>query len=359
MRWLEIRSCCCSTRRSQRSIRYNSSQSLKRSSSSPSTRPPEGRTTVTIARRYFPLSPFDIYEYIYIYFEDFNSSPASWATVSTVWESSHSTHPPASPNFPQAAQQALTYHNHFTHSTLLTLTTGDVSHYHLLRHTQPRLFINQSRCPSTSRPHQSHDCSTRLTVQEPRPPPPHQPACFRPGRARVKPMETIPSSSRKFISPLLLSLSVSFLSLVISLLMFYPLSCSLYWCTYRHSSTLMIKLEAIIDSISCCRVWQWEGEGEGEGEGKERRLRRKGDTQVTFYFSFVLSYTDCMGWSDTPTWYHKASEGRCACGGWYISWEYLFLIYFISLDHSFHFILSPKNAILLSLSNKQHIFNIH
>ena len=151
-----------------------------------------------------------IYEYIYIYFEDSNSSPASRGTVPTAWESSHSTHPPASPNFPQAAQQALTYHNHFTHSTLLTLTTGDVSHYHLLRHTQPRVFINQSRCPSTSRPHQSHDCSTRLTVQEPRPPP-HQPACFRPGRARVKPMETIPSSSRKFTSPLLLSLSVSFL----------------------------------------------------------------------------------------------------------------------------------------------------
>ena len=35
---------------------------------------------------------------------------------------------------------------------------------------------------------------------------------------------------------------------------------------------------------------------EGDGEGKERRLRRKGDTQVTFYFSFVLSYTDCIDW---------------------------------------------------------------
>ena len=47
----------------------------------------EGRTTVTFARKYFPLSPYIyiyIYEYIYIYFEDSNSSPASRGTVSTV-----------------------------------------------------------------------------------------------------------------------------------------------------------------------------------------------------------------------------------------------------------------------------------
>ena len=73
----------------------------------------------------------------------------------------------------------------------------------------------------------------------------------------------------------------SLVLLVISLLMFYPLSCFLYWCTYRHSSTLMIKLEAIIDSISCCRVWQWEAwgreqGGEGEGEGERERERETG-----------------------------------------------------------------------------------
>ena len=88
-----------------------------------------------------------------------------------------------------------------------------------------------------------------------------------------------PSSSRKFSSPLLLSLSVSFLSLVplvISFLVLYPLYCSLYWRTYRHSSTLMIKLEAIIDSISCCRVWQWEAwDREGGGGGRERERERE------------------------------------------------------------------------------------
>ena len=89
------------------------------------------------------------------------------------------------------------------------------------------------------------------------------------------------SSSRKFTSPLLFSLSVAFFSLVllvISLLMFYPLSCSLYWCTYRHSPTLMIKSEAIIDSISCCRVWQWEawgGEQGKEGGGEKERGRNE------------------------------------------------------------------------------------
>ena len=188
-------------------------------------------------------------------------------------------------------------HNHASSPTTLAASSPQV---HTSPTTAPRASLSRS------------------------PPPPHQTVCLRPGQARVwNEWKPSPSFSCMFTSPLLLSLSVSFLSLVplvISFLVFYPLSCSLYWSTYRHSSTLMIKLEAIIDSIRCCRVWQWEG----EGEGKVRRLRRKGDTQVTFYFSFVLSYTDCMGWSDTPTWYHKASEGRRACGGWYTSWEYLF-----------------------------------
>ena len=133
---------------------------------------------------------------------------------------------------------------------------------------------------------------------------PHQTACFRPRQAP----ETngnhpllLPVSSL-LPSPLTLCSFLSLVPLVISLLVLYPLSCFLYWCTYRHSSTLMIKSEAIINSISC-REWQWEVWGREQGkeggrdrgrEGKERRLRREGSTQVTF--DFLLSFHIQIAW---------------------------------------------------------------
>ena len=194
---------------------------------------------------------------------------------------------------------------------------------HNSRRMAPTSSLSQLPPDSVTSPCVSHSCCPGTS------PTPSTPTSMLQTRASAS--ETIGNHSLLLLLLLVSSLlpcsshSLSLYSLVplvISFLVFYPLSCFHYWCTYRHSSTLMIKSEAIIDSISCCRVWQWEGEG--EGEGKERSLRRKGDTQVTFYFSFVLSYTDCMGWSDTPTGCHKASEGRCACGGWYSSWKYLF-----------------------------------
>ena len=168
--------------------------------------------------------------------------------------------------------------------------------------------------------------------------------------------KSFPSSSCMFTSPLLLSLSVSFLFLVLlvfSSLVFYPLSCSLYWSTYRHSSTLMIKLEAVIDSISCCRVWQWEG----EGEGKVRRWRRKGDTQVTFYI--FLSFHIQIAWVgrilQRGVIRQVRADVRVVAG---IPHGNIFFNLFYSTSWFFS-LFSSKNAILLSLSNKQHIFNIH
>ena len=151
-----------------------------------------------------------------------------------------------------------------------------------------------------------------------------------------------------FRSPLLLSLSVSFFSLillVISILVFYPLSCLLYWCTYRNSSTLMIKSEAIIDSISCCRVWQWEvwGREQGKEGGRDRgrgegtKIEAQGWYTSNIMFSFVLSFTDCIGWWGTLTWCHKAREGRRACGGWWYllwHWNIFFNLFYSTLSFS-------------------------
>ena len=114
----------------------------------------------------------------------------------------------------------------------------------------------------------------------------------------------------------------SLVPLVISFLVFYPLSFVFF--TDVHTGIVPRSWSNRKQSLTPSVVAGYGNEREREGEGKVRRLRRKGDTQVTFYFSFVLSYTDCMGWSDTPTWCHKASEGRRACGGWYSSREYLF-----------------------------------
>ena len=168
------------------------------------------------------------------------------------------------------------------------------------------------------------------------------------------------SSSCKFTSPLLLSLSVSLLSRPPRYLIPRVLSslfCFLYWCTYRHSSTLMIKSEAIIDSISCCRVWQWEGEGEGEGEGKERSLRRKGDTQVTL--SFLLSFHIQIAWVgrilQRGVIRQVRADVRVVAG--IPHGNIFFNLFYLTLW--FFSLFSSKNAILLSLSNKQHTFNIH
>ena len=113
---LESKICCCSTRRPQRSIRFESeSEKIVQFAIDKTS---QGRTTVTIA----PTTSRQLIKPILI-------TPIS-------------------------------------HSTL-ALTTGDVSHAHLLRHTQPRLFTSHSHCFFvTSRPHQSHGCITRLTVQE-------------------------------------------------------------------------------------------------------------------------------------------------------------------------------------------------
>ena len=60
--------------------------------------------------------------------------------------------PPTPQSPPITSRQRLPYNPHSTYSTR-ALTTGDVSHAHPLRHTQPRtLFISHSHCLSTSRP---------------------------------------------------------------------------------------------------------------------------------------------------------------------------------------------------------------
>ena len=71
--------------------------------------------------------------------------------------------PPTPQSPPTTSRQRLPYHPHSTYSTR-ALTTGDVSHAHPLRHTQPRtLFISLSHCLSTSRPHRMEASLTPYT----------------------------------------------------------------------------------------------------------------------------------------------------------------------------------------------------
>ena len=155
MRWLESKSCCCSTRRPQRSIR-----GLRRSSTSQSTRPPKtAQPSLLPAGIISPLTLLYPYIHIHLHFEDTNSCPASLETVATVWWHP----PPQSP--PKLPPRSLTSH-YLSHIQHLPLTTRDVSHAHLLLQTQPRLFTSHSRCFFSSRPPQFHGCITRLSVQE-------------------------------------------------------------------------------------------------------------------------------------------------------------------------------------------------
>ena len=196
-------SCCCLTRRPQRLIRFRvwEDHPIRH----------QGRTTVTIAYRYFPVSPLHIYIYVFIciliYFEYTHSSPASLVIVRNAQQSSHGTHLQSLPTTSRQRNKPL---------PITLMLSRDIAYpFHTKQHASDQ------------------------------------------GKRVWNEWKPFPSSSRRFSSPLLLSLSVTSLSLVllvISLLVFYPLSCFLYWCTYRHSSTLVIKSEAIIDSISCCRV---------------------------------------------------------------------------------------------------------
>ena len=104
-------------------------------------------------------------------------------------------------------------------------------------------------------------------------------------------------SSCMFRSPLLLSLSVSFLSspLVNSLLVFYPLIfftnihtgiVPRSWSNWKQSS-----IPSVVAGYGNERYGaesRAKREGETGGEEKERRLRRKDDTQVTL--CFLLSF---------------------------------------------------------------------
>ena len=91
-------SCCCLTRRPQRLIRFRvwEDHPIRH----------QGRTTVTIAYRYFPVSPLHIYLCFYLYFDIFwkyslqSSLPSDCAQCITdvAWHP-----PPVSPNYLQAA----------------------------------------------------------------------------------------------------------------------------------------------------------------------------------------------------------------------------------------------------------------
>ena len=149
---------------------------------------------------------------------------------------------------------------------------------------QPRLPTTSTRHATTHPLHQPLSlplplmstlvpCPTRLTVRKPRPHLHTNQHASDQGRRVWNEWRPSPSSCM-FRSLLLLSLSVTSLTCPLHYLVTHVLSsCSLHWCTYRHSSTLMIKSETI-DSISCCRVWQWEACGREQGrEGRRERER--------------------------------------------------------------------------------------
>ena len=186
-------------------------QSLRRSFSSPSTRPSKAAQPSLLRTGTLPSYPF-IYISILIFIFilkilTFVQLPERRCPLN---KSRQMAPTPSSPNYLRAAHQALVYHTPFTHSTLLahfnhasspTTLAASPPHVHSSPTTAPRVSLTRSL---------AHPLHTK------------QHASDQGGRA-VNEWKPFPSSSRKFTSPLLPSLSVSFPISSSSLPVFYPL----------------------------------------------------------------------------------------------------------------------------------------
>ena len=206
-----------------------------------------------------------------------------------------------------------------SHSTLALTTTGDGSHAHLLRHTQPRNHAPSSPATLIASPPQVHTNPTtapRASLSWSLAHPVHtKPACFRPRASAWNEWKPSSSSSCKFTSPLPSHSLLFPFSRPPSLSRYSCFTLSLVFFTDVHAGIVprswSNRKQSSIPSVVAGygnerhgaesraeREREREGdrgrERETEGEGNERRLRGKGDYTSNILFSFVLSYTDVL-----------------------------------------------------------------